>query len=190
MLIQSYTNHLQKLVKARNFLVIGLGCSIFLNLLLAGISLRLSNNTRTILLPAKTHAPMWVEDQKLSVEYLKQMSDYFISLFLNVTPESMPEKQHTILKYVHPNAYGEIKGYLQDELKKIKHHQQSRFFNPVRFEVDESKNIVAVIGDEIHLIGKREAYRERRTYEISFAYNNAQLYLNSFKRKVEEENNV
>jgi conjugal transfer pilus assembly protein TraE len=186
MLIKTYYNHLQKLVRLRNSLVLGLGLSIALNLIQAIATVCLSHTTRTILVPTEVKEPMWVAEHKLSSEYLRQITDYFVGLFLNTTPESIPDKSNTILKYVHPSAYGEVRAYLQEEEKHMKHNQQARFFSPIRFEVDAKLNKVVVTGDEIHLIGKLEAFRERRNYEVTYLYQHGQLYLQAF-RKLEGE---
>lgn len=190
MLIQTYGNHLQKLVKTRNLLVLAIVVSVLLNLIQAIATVRFSNNTTTVVVPAEIKEPFTIKGKKLSAEYLRQMSDYFAALVLNVTPESMTDKTNSILRYVHPSVYGEMKAYLFNEANNLKRNQQSRFFTPTNFDVDEEQNKVIVEGDETHLIGKLEAFRERRRYALTFSYEHGQLYLNSFYKIIEGQKDV
>ena len=63
--------------------------SVAANIVTALIAYRLVGYERVIVVPPAVHKSFWVENDRVSAEYLEQMGYFLIQLALNVTPQSV-----------------------------------------------------------------------------------------------------
>jgi len=168
------------LVKRRNLLTVGLSFAILLNLIQAITTATLIDNTRIILVPPTIKEPFWIESHNVSEEYLRQMTDYFLTLILNVTPATASSKAEMILKSVHPESYGLVKEQLLTDETEIKKRQISRFFVPLRYEINSSIRWVKVQGDLTILVGQQPVSLERVQYRLQYQLEGGRLLIESF----------
>ena len=73
---------------------------------LAALALRASGRERVVLLPPAVHKSFWVEQDRVSPEYLEQMGYFLLQLILNVTPQSIDHQSRLLLQYAAPAAAG------------------------------------------------------------------------------------
>src|SRR5690348_9809428 len=94
--------------RASAFLLALLIGSVLVNLILAVFAYRLSSHQRVVVMPPSVHKTFWVEDERVSAEYLEQMGYFLMQLILNVTPQSVDHQSKVLLQYAAPAAYGEL----------------------------------------------------------------------------------
>jgi len=141
---------------------------------------------RTIIVPT-SGSSFWVEEQRVSSEYLEKMGMYLSDLLFNRSPADVNKKNQTILEYVHPSSYHEIKKLLRREQEAIEKGNQSFFFRIERTFVDMEQNAFIAEGEFIVFVGKNGeapfcAQNERKKYVFHFACLNGKLLLTSLKK--------
>ena len=83
--------------------------SMLINLILAAFAFRLSSHQRVVVMPPSIHKTFWVEEERVSAEYLEQMGYFLMQLTLNVTPQSVDHQAKVLLKYAAPASFGELR---------------------------------------------------------------------------------
>jgi type IV conjugative transfer system protein TraE len=137
----------------------------------------MSNHVRVIITPTEIREEFWLEPKEVSSSYLSQMSFVFASLMFDVTPESLVAKQDTILSFVDPAYYGEMKGQLVKEAQELKKRQISRFFSVISHEVNNSEKWVKVMGDMTTLVGREKVETKRTIYKFQYRYKSGRLFV-------------
>jgi type IV conjugative transfer system protein TraE len=165
-----------QLVKKRNTLSLVLVCSLSVNLLQGITVLNLVDKTRTVIVPPDSRE-FWVSSKMVSVSYLQQMTDYFLTLILNTTPSTAAYKRETLLKFVHPSHYGLVKEQLITDETEIQKRHISRFFVPVSYEVNEADHSVKTLGDLTTLVGQEKVSVERLEYQLQYHIEEGQLLI-------------
>ncbi|MBI3440933.1 MAG: hypothetical protein HY052_03875 [Proteobacteria bacterium] len=77
-------------------------------LLMAAANLSLIGDTRIVLTPPDINKTFWVEKGNASPEYIEQMSLFFLSLMMDVTPGNVEYKYNIIKSYLDSEVYGAI----------------------------------------------------------------------------------
>ena len=112
-----------------SFQAVLLAGSIAANLVTALTAHRLIGSERVIVVPPAVHKSFWVENDKVSAEYLEQMAYFLIQLALNVTPQSVDYQSKLLLHYVAPASYGEIKTAMTIVGERLKRDSASTVFS-------------------------------------------------------------
>jgi conjugal transfer pilus assembly protein TraE len=169
-----------ELIKRRNLLTMGLAVAVLLTLIEATTVASLVGKTRIIVVPPEIHEPFWVSPKAVSTEYLRQMTDYFLTLILNVTPDSTVSKRALLLAHVHPSGYGAAKAQLIQDETEIKKRQISRFFVPISYEVNDKSHWVIVLGDLTIMVGQERVSSKRVRYRIQYQLESGKLLIEAF----------
>ena len=177
------------LVKNRNLLTVGLTVAVVLSLIQAIALAGLVGKTRIVLVPPEIKEPLWVEPHRVSHAYLQQMSDYFLSLILNITPGNAAAKRELLLQTVHASAYGAVKAQLLEDETEIKKRQISRFFVPVSYEVNDRERWVKATGDLTLVVGQQHISTERVQYRIQYQIEAGRLLIEAFNQETEHGKN-
>lgn len=175
----------QKLVVQRNVLL-GFSTVLVFALFLL-VVLLFFKTERTVIVPTNG-SPFWIEDGRASSGYLERMGAYLSDILLNRNPADVDQKNQTILEYVHPSAYHEIKKFLLKEKETIAKGNQSFFFRTERSSVDMERNAFIVEGELILFVGKSGeasycAQREPKKYILHFTCLNGRLLLSALKKE-------
>lgn len=170
----------EELKKRNAFLLLAIG-SIFLNILLGLVLLIHTPEDRTILVPLGFEKSFWVDKKGVSASYLAEMTRYFATLKLNMTPDSSDYQINQILQYTNPRTYGTLKAELVKEADSLKNEGLTSAFFPTNVEVDVPHLNAIITGDLAYFVGKEETSSYRVSYLAQYAYDNGRLYLNSFK---------
>lgn len=174
----------QKLVSQRNIFLF-LSSALLLLVFLLTILL-FSKNERTVIIP--TVGPsFWVEEGRVSNTYLEQMGMFLADMLLNRSPADVDKKNQTILEYVHPAFYHEIRKQLVQERENIVKDDQSFLFRAERHYVDAAKGSFVIEGEFLVFVGKVGeipacAQQERKKYNLFFECLNGKLLLKSLKK--------
>lgn len=155
--------------------------SIAVNLVTALTAYRLIGSERVIVVPPAVHKSFWVENDKVSAEYLEQMSYFLIQLALNVTPQSVDYQSKLLLQYVAPASYGEIKTAMTIVGERLKRDGASTVFSARNLTTDEHALKVAIQGSLTTFIGDRRVSEVTKSYLVQLQYAAGKLTIKSFK---------
>ena len=170
-----------KLLQQRNLqMSIILGAFIIILLLIIA-NISLSQGLGVKLVPSQITEPLLLTKKGGDAAYLRNIADYFVRLYLDVTPNNGPLHIEQILHYVNPKEHAVIRDQLTREIGGLAKHNQSRFFSPIKYQVDATNNTVFVVGDELYMIGKKISNSIRKKYELQFRFDRGNPYLTKFK---------
>lgn len=141
----------------------------------------LRHRERIIVIPPVVSQRFWIAHDQVSTNYLVDMTRYFISQLLNVTPEIYIQQLETILPYVDPASYGNLKQKWYQELKRIQHHQISTVFYPHDIAVDRNKLIADVDGELKISAGNAKPISRQLHYQIYYQYRHGKLWISEIK---------
>lgn len=140
----------------------------------------MNGTQRTIVTPATLTKSFWVDDNQVSNEYLEQMGVFLAQLELSVTPSTYKYQTETLLKYVHPSAYGALQMALAINGEKLARDSSATWFTPRNTRVDSGGKRLAITGDFVTFISDKQVSKVPKTYLMEFVYSNAKLYLKTF----------
>ncbi len=155
--------------------------SMLTNLILAAFAFRLSSRERIVLMPPTIHKTFWVEDERVSAEYLEQMGYFLMQLTLNVTPLSIDHQSKVLLQYAAPAAYGELRTALSAAAERLKRDGAATVFSPRDLIVDEQALKVGIRGQLTTFISDRRVSEVDKGYAIEFQYTAGRIFLKSFR---------
>ena len=170
----------EELKKRNAFLLLALG-SIGVNVLLSLTLLFHSPDNRTVLVPVGFEKSFWVDNKGVSASYLAEMTRYFSTLKLNMTPDSSEYQINQILQYTNPRTYGALKADLVKQSDSLKNEGLTSAFFPTNVQVDVPNLSATITGDLSYFVGKEETSSYRVSYVAQYSYDNGRLYLNSFQ---------
>lgn len=155
--------------------------SMLINLILAAFAYRLSSQQRVVVVPPSVHKTFWVEEQRVSAEYLEQMGYFLMQLTLNVTPQSIDHQSKLLLHYAAPAAYGELRATLLSAAERLKRDGAATVFSARDLTVDERSLRVGIRGQLTTFISDRRVSEIPKGYAIEFQYTAGQIFLKAFR---------
>lgn len=167
--------------RAFTFLLALLLGSMLTNLILAAFAFRMSSHERVVVVPPTVHKTFWVEDERVSAEYLEQMGYFLMQLTLNVTPLSIDHQAKVLLQYAAPAAYGELRTALSSAAERLKRDGAATVFSPRDLIVDERSLKVGIRGQLTTFISDRRVSEVAKGYAVEFQYTAGQIFLKSFR---------
>ncbi len=182
-------NHGQQLsavIKQRNIASAAFTAA-FLVIILLSISVVFKSRI-VIVTPSVIAKEYELSNSKVSKSYLEDMSRDIITTMLNLTPNNVAYTSETILKMVHPSAYGEIKKELFEMQKDVIDKKVSTVFYPIEINVNEAKLLTQIEGDFYTFVGSILTEKKRKTFQIGFNYTGAKLTIGGFSEIVVTEN--
>ena len=151
--------------------------SLLTNLLLA-VALTMADRThRETMVPPEIKKGFWVEDSKVSGDYLEQMGLFLVQLALSNTPISAEYNARTLLKYVGPASYGEIEKLLLGNAKRLKEDNASTVFAPIQVTASEKDNAVAFSGVFSTYISDKRVSQVQKDLLVKFGYSGGKVYI-------------
>lgn len=147
----------------------------------------LAGRERIVLIPPQLEKEVWLKGDAVSRSYLEQMTLFFASLALNVTPENADFMHLRLLRLVDPKSYGQLKTHLTKEADVLKARNIATVFNPVALEIDENNFSVDISGDLVTLVGKTETSSVRKMYHTQFINRNGQWFVSEFRELHDEK---
>ena len=155
--------------------------SMLVNLILAVFAFRLSSHQRVVLTPPSLNKTFWVEEERVSAEYLEQMGYFLMQLTLNVTPQSVDHQSKVLLQYAAPAAYGELRTTLLSAAERLKRDGAATVFSARDLTVDEGALRVGIRGQLTTFISDRRVSDVPKGYAIEFQYTAGRIFLKAFR---------
>lgn len=158
-----------------------LALSLMMNLLLA-IGLAKADRThRETMVPPVIHKTFWVEDDKVSPEYLEEMGLFITQLALNNSPMSIDYNIEKLLKYAAPQSYGELEKTLKVTAVNMKRDASSTVFSVRGVTPNDKDNSVAFSGMLATYIAEKKTSEVPKAYIIKFGYSAGRVYVIEFR---------
>lgn len=136
-----------------------------------------NKSSRETMVPPVIYKTFWVEDQKVSPEYLEQMGLFLMQLALNNTPVNAEYNAKQLLRYAAPASYGELEAALLGNAQRLKRDNASTFFSPRAVTVDGAKNAVSFNGVQTMFIADRRVSEKPANYTVRLGYNAGRVYV-------------
>jgi conjugal transfer pilus assembly protein TraE len=189
------TGNIDTLSKQRNLLGLLLGIMFLSNIFLS-ISI-LVKDTRTVIVPAGFTNEVAVSSSGVSNSYLEEMTSFFLSYLLDLSPSNINYRSQVILRHVMPEYYQTMNNYFKDEIKKHNDYSLSTNFTIDEFDLDEKELTAIAKGVLVSNFGKNGIQQEPKNYLIKYRYKAGKLLIEKFgvitdeeiEGKAENENN-
>lgn len=154
-------------------LVVSCATNLFLAIALASAD----RTHRETMVPPEIKKSFWVEDSKVSNEYLEQMGSFLLQLALDNTPVNVEYNAKMLLKYVAPASYGELEKALLINAKHLKDDNASTMFSPRAVTPNEKENSIAFSGVLTTFIGEKRVSEVQKNYLVKLGYSAGRIYV-------------
>jgi conjugal transfer pilus assembly protein TraE len=175
-LIESYN----KVLTERNRLLLAFAIASLLSLILGVSNFYLIGKERIVIVPPTVSRTFWVASDNVSDSYLQEMSQYFSSLLLNVTPNTFAVNSEHLLQNVAPESFGALKSQLVQQQIEIERRGISTSFYPTHFKIDKQKLLVELKGELKVLIANASLDSKTKTYQMKFIQRHGRLFIQFF----------
>lgn len=171
--------NISQLIKERN-------TSLILSLLMgvsniALLSAYLFKDERIILVPPNIKNTFWVEEGRISREYLEEMSLFMSTLLLDNSPSSYAYKRDVILRYATPEAYSDLKKKLIDDEERYRDLQLSTTFKPQEV-ISDSKTLEVILKGQLSsFVAGQKINDIQETLTLQFNLRGGKIMLQTFK---------
>lgn len=122
---------------------------IFLCQLIIGVFLSIKvffKEQQVVIIPAGFNKELTLSNKNISASYLEEMTYFFASNLLDLTPENFNYRKHMILRHVDPASYQKMEQYLNEEEKRYKEYNLSTSFSIGDLWVDTNNLEAKVTG--------------------------------------------
>lgn len=186
--MDAYVSHgrSQALLKQRNMLLLALAGLGALVVVLFGV---IASKDREVVLQPILSRPMTVSSSNVSADYLEAVTRDTAYLILNRSPDGLEYWMNQILKVVHPEYYGEIKGQLVKTVKEQTNTDIAQSFTMTGMTVDTKRLESEVTGEVRTFVGDKWISTEKKTFRFGWKYTGVSLSLVSFGALVNDPAN-
>lgn len=179
--VQEYVSEVSSRLALRSTVLYAFAASLITNIVLAFGIVTIENHERIIVLPAETTKSFWLDDKKVSSDYLEQMSIFALQLALNNSPETFDYNLRKLLSYVAPEDRGDVEIALTAQGRQLKSANASIHFLPQSVEVRPGKMTAAVSGTVRQFIGNTQTSIARKCWIVHFSYQGSRLWVNAIR---------
>lgn len=138
------------------------------NVMLSYFVMTADTSEKTIVTPPVIEKAFSVHGNELSPSYIEQMSRFFINLLLTYQKQTAESQFDTVLLYINPLVYSDMKNRFSLEQDRISRNDISSVFYIKNMHI---KGDSAVISGELNgAIGSQWVSKKQKTYELQFAY--------------------
>lgn len=180
MRISAMHTNIVQLIKQRNAFFIALLMSLLVNMVLGLISIKFSNQVKTILVPTEFKQSFWLSDKSVSENYLAEMARYMSFLLLNVTKKNIDFNKDKLLSMVHPANFNEVQQQFNDIKAALTKKNLTTAFYVSELMPDTDNLTVIVKGQLVSFIGKQKMTPQDKVYRIEFVNEQQHLMLKRF----------
>ncbi|OZA31226.1 MAG: type IV conjugative transfer system protein TraE [Hydrogenophilales bacterium 17-61-9] len=136
---------------------------------------------RETLVPPTIHKSFWVEDDKVSKEYLIEMGVFLAQLYFDVTPQNVDFNHRALKRYIDPRFYGTLEIEAGAYAQKIKKDNASTFMAIAMVMPDEAKQRIAVQGILNTYLGDSRTSQVNKTYVFEFGQRGGRVLLTGMR---------
>lgn len=175
-----YESRLIRLLRQRNrFVIFAMGLLVA-NIIQSIVIVSMTSSWHTVIVPTSISKSFWVGSSEVSESYLAEMTNYFASLVLNITPDNAAYQRMELLKYTDPNSYGVLKNQLIVNEDRIKQNNITTSFYPNDIKVDVKHLTTVITGDLKTYVGSQMTSTIRQSYVTKYTYHQGRLLISQF----------
>ena len=143
--------------------------------------------TVTVLVPAAS-GPAWqvggrgVGTGRAGARYLEDMARTVAVTLLTLTPENAAHVRLAAARMSHASARGAIGAWVEAEAARMAGRDLASAFYPDSIEADPGRLSVEIAGELVTWIGREEASREDRRYQLAFRIDAGRIGLLRFEQ--------
>lgn len=156
------------------YLIVGLfgllTLSVTGNIYLGVTNRSLVNQREKIVVPMAFNAPFVVSESRASAPFLQMMTLSFLSLRLNVSPETVDQQHAFLLSFVRAGAREKFDPVLSQEAKRIKDNDVTSAFYQDVIQVYPAAGVVDIRGVLKTWIGHSQPLSDIRHYRLQLDY--------------------
>jgi conjugal transfer pilus assembly protein TraE len=181
MRIDKLSGHVAAATGVRQWMVImfALGQTALVLALL--VLLLRGDSHRETLVPPTIHSTFWVQDDKVSKEYLVEMGVFLAQLYFDVTPQNVDFNHRALKNYVDPRFYGALEVQAGAYAQKVKADNASTFLAIATVFPDEKNQRVAIQGVLNSYIGDTRTSQTNKVYVFEFGRQGGRVLLKGMK---------
>lgn len=139
----------------------------------------LNKHEKTVLVPAGFQKEMEISNNEISSSYLEEMTSFYATMLLDVTPQTVDYQFRHILKHTAPESYHVIEKYLKEETEKYRTYNLSTSF--VIEEVEMAEPLTALVtGKLTSKFIETGVFDKEVTYKISYKNVRGRLLIKEF----------
>lgn len=183
---KQHQHRLAKLALRFNLMVALVFGLLLTNILMASLVWYTTLHQKTEITPFNSTLGYMKSESNVDMHYLTMMSENFIYLRLNVTPETVHENHKRLLSFASSRGYNDFLAQLNREASLITIKKISSYFE-IEDVGSNAKTLTTVIKGTLHRsVGLRALHEARITYTLTYRYHLGRLTLASFTH-VEEK---
>jgi len=159
-----------------------LGISLIATTVACAMAMKFHDTQERIIIPMGFDQPYSSNNKGGDASLNSMLVRGFVSLRLNVTPETIDKQQALILSYTDPEYRAELKRPLEVEAEYIRKSDVSAEFRMEKFEYNPQTGDTDVIGEQLASTagGKLKLPDTQKHYVINVSYINGMVRLNKF----------
>ena len=150
------------------------------NIVFAMAFLKMIGHERTVIVPPTINKTFWVDNEKVSGDYLEQMAAFAGYLSLNVAPSTVDYQNKVLLTYVCPGSYGAFELEGRSTAERIRRDNASQLFLPRSITVDEATLRVALPGSLLTMVNTTQVSNVNKTFLAEFEYRGGKICVKPF----------
>lgn len=172
-------SRIQYLLNNRNGYLMLASLSLITNVILSMLIFFMLGYQRIVIVPPSINRDFWVSNNKVSPEYLSEISLFLAMIRFNQTPSNAAMQREVFLRYVEQSAYPKLKtAMIEEEAHLKKEHITTSFFD-TDVKADAKKLISEITGDLQYNIGEGSMPSQRVTFRLTFKLSSGRLMLKS-----------
>lgn len=138
------------------------------NLILAITIMRADTSEKTIVVPPDLEKPFSVHGNRVSPEYIEQISKYFSQLLLTYHKQTAQSQFDTVLRYADPASYSELKTKFMLDLDRISRNDIRSVFYLMSIHIEGQT--ATLTGELNGFVGRNLISSSPKTFQFRFKY--------------------
>lgn len=140
---------------------------------------------RVVMVPCGMRSESWVEQNKVSPDYLQQWAGFLSHLLLSKSYGDYEDRARSLIAHVDPSFAHQLLTNLQKEGESLKKNHASYEFHPVSLETDRDGLSVVIQGWMFTFVEGKEVSRRRERYVLSFRCDFGRLLMIGLKGDID-----
>ena len=169
---------LERAVFSRN-VIAGIAVALFVSNVLLSIAV-ICKNQKTVLVPASFKKDIVISNSEVSTSYVEEMTNFYLTMILEVTPENIDYRFSQVLKYTAPETYHAISKFLKEEATKYKKYNLSTNFVLEEITVNVDELSVKASGKLSSKFSAEGSAQKQVSYEIKYKDVRGRLLIKEF----------
>ncbi len=136
---------------------------------------------RSTLIPPAVHQSFWVEDDRVSPEYLEEMGVFIGRAYLDLTSDNVDYNMRLLLRYATPALHGSMQAEMMAARSRLSDNNATSEVAIKEVRTDPRRMRVALLGSLVTRIAGRVVSRTPSAWAIDFAYSNGRIQFTNIR---------